>query len=80
MGTIVTSLKWVANYLERRFPPKFVPADFVLRAEYKAAVDVYSSCLERNTIEIERLKDQIQTLNLRVGLSRPIQTVLKGVR
>jgi len=78
MKTLVAGLKWLAVFLERQFPPKFVPSDFLLQAEYKAAIAVYAACLERNTVEIEKLKEQIQTLNLRVGLSRPMQTVLRS--
>ncbi len=76
MNTLIAGLKWLSVFLERRFPPKFVPADFILRNEYKAATEVYAELLKTNTIEIEKLKEQVQTLSIRVGLSRPIQTVV----
>lgn len=77
MKSVIAGLKWLSLFLERRFPERFVPADYILRTEYKAAIDLYSSMLEQNTVDIEKLKEQVQTLNLRVGLARPMQTVLQ---
>jgi len=84
MGTLVAGLKWLAKFLEARFPEPFHPENFVLRGEYKATVDVVTE--ELTTLhshdaialeEIKKLSDRIEKISLLIGLSRPMQTILK---
>lgn len=75
---MINALKWLVKFLETRFPEKVDPANYVLRAEFKAVTDVCTEILQRQEKDIESFKKQIEVLNLRVGLSRPMQTVLRN--
>lgn len=75
---IINALKWLTNFLETRFPERVVPAS---KAALEALELRFLGTLpqaEADKAEIEKLKKQIELLNLRVGLSRPIQTVLRS--
>lgn len=75
---IINALKWLTNFLETRFPAKesFATKDSI--DALWAFVTPATAVVEKHTAEIEALKKQIEILNLRVGLSRPIQTVLRS--
>lgn len=84
MKTIIAGLKWLSQFLERRFPEPFHPSDFILRNEYTAAIGVYSEMIQQNAIDIAALKDenkkskeQMEKISLLIGLSRPMQTILR---
>lgn len=77
MEKIIASLKWFATFLERRFPPKFVPSDYVTKEEYDRAIKNHNEAITVIVTDYEKLKEQIQTISLRVGLARPMQTVLQ---
>ncbi len=77
MEKVIAGLKWFATFLERRFPPKFVASDYVTKAEYDMAIKNHNATITVLVTDFEKLKEQIQTISLRVGLARPMQTVLQ---
>ena len=84
MGTIIAGLKWLATFLEKRFPEPMDPAQYVLRAEFKATMDAVSSVIQQDGEKIQaverentKLKEQLEKISLLIGLSRPMQTVLR---
>lgn len=77
MGTVIAALKWLARFLDSRFPPKVDPRTLSTKEEVKLLLDIVDSRFAGCAKEVDELKKQIQTLNLRVGLSRSIQTTFK---
>lgn len=84
MKNLIAGLKWLATYLENRFPPKFHPENFVLKGDFKAAVadvTVWSQeakyAIDSIKVEQQKLKEQVEKLSLYIGFSRPMQTVLR---
>lgn len=77
MKTLIAGLKWLSKFLENRFPEKVDFAQLATKKEVNASYDD----LFRHISELEKTvashKDQLQTISLRVGLARPIQTVLQ---
>lgn len=78
---MINALKWMVRFLETRFPEKVVP---VSQKEFDGIKETWrerefsqDSALQGLEAKIVEMKKQIEVLNLRVGLSRPMQTVLK---
>lgn len=85
MKTLIAGLKWCAKFLENRFPEKVDLSSLAQRVDLDAHVAASNKSIANLTMELEVLKskyDEQKKLNeiisLRVGLSRPIQTVLRG--
>ncbi len=83
MKTIVSSLKWAAKFLENRFPEKIDLGHLATKDE----LAVLRTSIANLTMEVEVLKvryeeqkKQNEIISLRVGLSRPMQTVLRSVK
>lgn len=74
MVAVISALKWLAKFLERRFPARVnspVPMEM-----YQRDKDAFCETDAVQAKQIEALQKQIELLNLRVGLARPIQTVI----
>lgn len=79
MKTIVAGLKWAAKFLENRFPEKVDLSTFATKDELAAM----RSSVANLTMELEVVKSKYEEqrklneiISLRVGLSRPMQTVV----
>ena len=84
MKTIIAGLKWVAKFLENRFPEKIDVSQLASKAEVELYFDSLSEKFDAQAVEIvalrdenKKFKEQFQIISLRVGLARPMQTVLK---
>lgn len=73
MLTLVNALKWLAKFLEKRFPPKVDQSLLATRAE----LCVWQDIVVKQGDEVRSLKEKIEKLNLYIGLSRPIPTALR---
>lgn len=83
MRHLIAGLKWFAKFLENRFPEK-------INLEHLATKDdvaALRSSLANLTMDVtalqaryEEQKKQNEIISLRVGLSRPMQTVLRSVK
>jgi hypothetical protein len=83
MKTLIAGLKWGARFLENRFPEKINLEHLATKDELAAL----RTSIANLTMEVEVLKTryeeqkkQNEIIALRVGLSRPMQTVLRGVK
>lgn len=71
MVAIVNALKWMANYLETRFPAKITPLSAHEFVQWRDSLVISLNAAEK---KIEVLEKQIEILNLRVGLTKPTQS------
>lgn len=79
---VINALKWLVKFLETRFPekvgnPASKEAVEALTVATLETFKTHAATVNAQAVEIKKLKEQIEILNLRVGLSRPMQTVLK---
>lgn len=70
MKKIIAGLKWLATFLETRFPAKV--NNPVSEETFNSYLRTTVSMIDGHTKEIEKMQKQIEVLNLRVGLARPI--------
>jgi hypothetical protein len=76
---MVNALKWLVKFLETRFPekvgnPASKEALEALRVATLATLDTYTAVVNAQAVEIKKLKEQVEILNLRVGLTRATQS------
>lgn len=76
---VINALKWLVKFLETRFPEKVGnPASKesleALRVATLATLDTYTAVANAQALEIKKLKEQVEILNLRVGLTRATQS------
>lgn len=76
---VINALKWLVKFLETRFPekvgnPASKEALEALRVATLETLSTYTTVANAQATEIKKLKEQIEILNLRVGLTRPTQS------
>jgi hypothetical protein len=79
---LIDTLRRFASWLEnrRKLPTEFVSLETLVHLENSlreanAEQGQYAAAIRT---DVEKMKQQIEILNLRVGLSRPMQTVLRN--
>lgn len=77
MKSVIAGLKWVATFLENRFPEKVDLSQLATKDEVGALYDVFEKRIADLEKVAEKHQEAMQTISLRVGLARPIQTVLQ---
>lgn len=83
MKSLIAGLKWCAKFLENRFPEK-INLEHLATKEDVAALrsSIASLTMDVTALQTraEEQKKQNEIIALRVGLSRPMQTVLRSIK
>ena len=80
MKSLIAGLKWMAKFLENRFPEKVDLSNFATKddvAATKSSIATLTMDLEALKVKYEEQKKLNEIISLRVGLSRPMQTILQ---